>query len=82
MGSAEVQLCRLPSLATGHGVAIGDTPQSVRQRLGMPTRVRWSQRKPGARIYSYIYVYRWRFLRRAPSGHLLLHRPVTRNGEE
>jgi hypothetical protein len=56
----DVRLCRLPTLATGHGIMIGDAPQTVRQRLGMPTRVEWARKKPGLRIYSYRYFYRHR----------------------
>jgi hypothetical protein len=58
--SSEVLVCRLPTLATGHGIMIGDAPQTVRQRLGMPTRVEWARKKPGLRIYSYRYIYRYR----------------------
>jgi hypothetical protein len=51
--SSEVLVCRLPTLATGHGIMIGDAPQTVRQRLGMPTRVKWARKKPDLRVYCY-----------------------------
>lgn len=48
---------RLPSLATGHGVAIGDTLQMVRQKLGMPTRLPRRGMRPGEWTYTYLYRY-------------------------
>jgi hypothetical protein len=45
------------SLATGHGVAIGDTLQTVRQKLGMPTRL--PRRGRRAQEWTYTYLYRY-----------------------
>lgn len=49
---------RLRSLATGHGVVIGDTLQAVRSRLGMPTRLPQRGKQPEELTYTYLYRYR------------------------
>src|SRR5688572_26752360 len=46
---------RFRSLATGHGVAIGDTLQAVRSKLGMPTRLPRRGKQPGELTYTYLY---------------------------
>jgi hypothetical protein len=54
-GLDTVQPRRLRSLATGHGVAIGDTLRAVRQTLGMPTRRPQRGKRAEEWIYTYLY---------------------------
>lgn len=52
----DIYFRRLPNLATGHGVAIGQTPSQVWKRLGPPTRIK----KTGYRKQFLEYRYTWK----------------------
>jgi len=55
-GTMKLRVGTLRSLSSGHGVGIGDTPEAVRARLGVPTKV---AREGGHRQYlawSYVWV--------------------------
>lgn len=51
----KVVLKSLPSLSTGKGVTIGDTPKMLESRLGRPTRIKRS----GSREQFLDYVFEW-----------------------
>jgi hypothetical protein len=53
MAHSEMRAGTLPSLATGHGVVIGDTPRQVQRKIGKPTRTRRTGRKWQQRIDTY-----------------------------
>jgi hypothetical protein len=55
---SEIPSRRLPPMATGHGIAIGDTPAQVIRKIGLPTRASPTGRKSKQRVFT--YVYRWR----------------------
>ena len=44
---------RLPSLSTGKGIHLGDSPSRIRQLLGKPSRERNSEELPGSKEYVY-----------------------------
>jgi hypothetical protein len=55
---AEIPCRRLPSMATGHGITIGDTPAQVLRKIGLPTTASPAERSSKQCVFT--YVYRWR----------------------